>query len=127
MARGLQELEKIFVFDNSQFEEVFGHGNVAGILDHKRIVLRQLNWLSLKALPSLTNFCPEGHHFIFPSMSSKFGSVLIVKDCPKIATRFSLGEDKSVHAEAKARKLRKPYIEIECYSDQIRQRLPPYV
>ncbi|XP_031274950.1 probable disease resistance protein At4g27220 [Pistacia vera] len=127
MAQGLQELEKIFVFDNSQFEEVFGHENVAGIMDHKRIVLRQLNWLSLKALPSLTNFCQEGYHFIFPSMSSKLGSVLIVKDCPKIATRFSLGEDKSVHAEAKARKLRKPYIEIECYSDQIRQRLPPYV
>ncbi|KAK0599144.1 hypothetical protein LWI29_002726 [Acer saccharum] len=75
-------------------------------------------------------------HFIFPSLSS-----LVVKECPKITTRFSVDQNRSVHAEAKAPQTGKEDVdteqsplettrEIECWlwePDSLRKQLPPYI
>ncbi|KAK1582400.1 hypothetical protein Q3G72_014588 [Acer saccharum] len=61
------------------------------------MVLPQLKSLTLEQLASLINFCPVGYHFIFPSLS-----ILVVIKCPKITTRFSVDQNRSVHAETEA-------------------------
>ncbi|KAJ0101999.1 hypothetical protein Patl1_04190 [Pistacia atlantica] len=58
VAPRLQKLKEIFVYDNSELEEVFGDKDVADVMDHKEIVLPQLHWLYLNQLPSLSKFCP---------------------------------------------------------------------
>ena len=63
--------------------------------DDREMVLPQLKELNLGELESLVNFCPVGYHFIFPSLSR-----LMVSRCPKITTRFSVDQNRSVHAEA---------------------------
>ncbi|KAJ0045113.1 hypothetical protein Pint_04551 [Pistacia integerrima] len=101
IARGLQQLEELYVEDNFQLEELFGHKDVAGIMDDEEIVLPQLNYLTLKALPSLTNFfCPGGCHFIFPSLRK-----LVVEDCGATVSIFSFTRDECVHADEKVLKL----------------------
>ncbi|KAJ0102004.1 hypothetical protein Patl1_04195 [Pistacia atlantica] len=106
----LQKLKEIFVYDNSELEEVFGDKDVADVMDHKEIVVPQLKRLDLGQLPR----------------------------CPKMSTRFSMGEDRCVHAKAKALTMGKqheiaefpsePSIDIECYNfDEIQKRLPRYI
>ncbi|KAJ0044618.1 hypothetical protein Pint_04141 [Pistacia integerrima] len=102
VAPHLQKLRVIRVYDNSKLEEVFGDKDVADVMDHKEIVLPQLDCLRLYQLPSLSKFCPVGYHFIFPSLSH---GRLVIKGCPKMSTRFSMGEDRCVHAKAKALKM----------------------
>ncbi|XP_031281261.1 disease resistance protein At4g27190-like [Pistacia vera] len=93
IARGLQQLEELYVEDSVQLEEVFGHKDVAAIMEDEEIVLPQLNYLTLKALPSLTNFfC----HFIFPSLRK-----LEVEDCGATVSIFSLTRGERVHADKK--------------------------
>ncbi|KAJ0102578.1 hypothetical protein Patl1_04661 [Pistacia atlantica] len=96
IARGLQQLEVLVVEHNFQLEEVFGHKEVAGIMEDEEIVLPRLNYLRLRALPSLTNFCPEGCHFIFPSLRK-----LKFQDCGATVPIFSLTGDECVHADEK--------------------------
>ncbi|KAJ0103111.1 hypothetical protein Patl1_04188 [Pistacia atlantica] len=55
----LQKLKEIRVYDNSELEEVFGDKDVADVMDHKEIVLPQLDDLYLEELPSLSKFCPD--------------------------------------------------------------------
>ncbi|KAJ0045028.1 hypothetical protein Pint_04138 [Pistacia integerrima] len=98
VAPHLQKLKEIFVYDNSELEEVFGDKDFADVMDHKEIMLPQLDWLELEQLPSLTKFCLVGYHFLFPSL--RYGP-LVIKGCPKMSTRFSMGEDGCVHAKAK--------------------------
>ncbi|KAJ0046888.1 hypothetical protein Pint_04126 [Pistacia integerrima] len=119
----LQKLKEIFVYDNSELEEVFGDKDVADIMDHKEIVLPQLDDLYLEELPSLSKFCPVGYHFIFPSLSDIM-ALLVIKGCPKMSTRFSMGEERCVHAKAEALKMgnqdqisefpSEPSMEIHC-------------
>ncbi|KAJ0044734.1 hypothetical protein Pint_04131 [Pistacia integerrima] len=70
VAPRLQKLERIHACYNSELEEVFGDKDVADVMDHKEIVLPQLDCLTLIHLPSLSKFCPVGYHFIFPSLSN---------------------------------------------------------
>ncbi|XP_031278790.1 probable disease resistance protein At4g27220 [Pistacia vera] len=130
----LQKLERIHVYENSELEEVFGDKDVADVMDHKEIMLPQLDWLCLPQLPSLSKLCPVGYHFIFPSLSR----LLVINGCPKMSTRFSVGEDRCVHAKAKPLKMgnqdkiadfpSEPSIDIKCFGfDQIKQSLPPYI
>ncbi|XP_031281259.1 uncharacterized protein LOC116139735 [Pistacia vera] len=96
IARGLQQLAELYVEDNVQLEEVLGHTDVAGIMEDEEIVLPQLNYLRLVALPSLTNVCPGGCHFIFPSLRK-----LEFQDCGATVPTFSLTGDECVHADEK--------------------------
>ncbi|XP_031283568.1 probable disease resistance protein At4g27220 [Pistacia vera] len=96
IARGLQQLEELYVEDNFQLEEVFGHKEVAGIMEDEEIMLPQLNYLKLRELPSLTNFCPGGCHFKFPSLRN-----LEFEDCGATVPIFSLTGDECVHADEK--------------------------
>ncbi|KAJ0088856.1 hypothetical protein Patl1_33083 [Pistacia atlantica] len=101
IARGFQQLTLLEVIDNSELEEIFGDNDV---IDEKEIQLPQLQRIYLADLPRLTNFCHVDYHFIFPAPPLL---ELAVKRCPKISTRFSWDEEnKSVHAEAKAPKIR---------------------
>ncbi|KAJ0046757.1 hypothetical protein Pint_04494 [Pistacia integerrima] len=95
-ARGLQQLEELYVEDNVQLEEVFGHKDVAGIMEDEEFELPQLNYLKLRALPSLTNFCPGGCHFKFPSLRK-----LEFQECGATVPIFSLTGDECVHADEK--------------------------
>ncbi|KAJ0101997.1 hypothetical protein Patl1_04192 [Pistacia atlantica] len=63
---------------------------------------------------------------------------LVIKGCPKMSTRFSMGEDRCVHAKAKPLKMgnqdqiadfpSEPSIDIDCFGfDQIKQSLPLYI
>ncbi|KAK1581585.1 hypothetical protein Q3G72_007177 [Acer saccharum] len=94
---GLQKLKTIYIGRSFQLEELFGHKDEVDMTSHRETVLPQLQKLTLKELASLINFCPVGYHFIFPSLSELF-----VRECPKITTRFSVDQNRSVHAEAKA-------------------------
>ncbi|KAK4851825.1 hypothetical protein QYF36_018701 [Acer negundo] len=76
-------------------EELFGHKDEADMKSHREMVLPQLQQLTLQQLASLVNFCHVGYHFIFPSLSRLF-----VTKCPKIAARFSVDQNRSMHAEA---------------------------
>ncbi|KAJ0101996.1 hypothetical protein Patl1_04199 [Pistacia atlantica] len=113
VAPRLQKLGKIYVYDNSELEEVFGDKDVADVMDHKEIVLPQLGWLYL------------GNYQVSPR-------------CPKMSTRFSMGEDRCVHAKAKPLKMgnqdqiaefpSEPSIDILCWGfHQIKERLPLYI
>lgn len=93
---GLQELRELQISYNKRLEEVFGQKDEAVIWDNNEIVLGKLGLLVLIGSPSLTNFCPVGYHFIFPSMTG-----LTIFGCPMISTRFSARQTDTVHAEAK--------------------------
>ncbi|TXG66948.1 hypothetical protein EZV62_008223 [Acer yangbiense] len=92
---GLQKLRTLNVEDSFQLEELFGHKDEADMTSCKAMVLPQLQELTLQQLASLVNFGPVGYHFIFPSLSR-----LLVTECPKITIRFSIDQNRSVHAEA---------------------------
>ncbi|KAK2639060.1 hypothetical protein Ddye_026855 [Dipteronia dyeriana] len=131
---GLQKLRTISVEKSFQLEELFGHKDEADMTSHREMVLPQLQQLSLEQLASLVNFCPVGYHFIFPSLSW-----LVVIECPKLTTRFSIDKNRSVHAEAKAPQTAKEDVDMElsppkttrdikCWDyDSLRKRLPPYI
>ncbi|KAH9802683.1 putative disease resistance protein [Citrus sinensis] len=133
IARGLQKLRELTVCDNMRLVEVFGQKDEAGIGNDYEIVLSELWHLELNGLPSLTNVCPMGYHFIFPSLRS-----FKVIDCPMISTRFSAGQTDSVHAEAEEPQMDDENVSakvpLECASlvvdcvsfDKIQEVLPPY-
>ncbi|KAJ0046893.1 hypothetical protein Pint_04129 [Pistacia integerrima] len=134
VAPRLQKLEGIFAFANYELEEVFGDKDVADVMDHKEIELPQLDSLYLCALPSLTKFFPVGYHFVFPTLKDS----LTIGNCPKMSTRFSMGEDGCVHAKAKALKMgsqdqiaefpSEPSIDIIRWGfDVIKESLPLYI
>ncbi|TXG66987.1 hypothetical protein EZV62_008262 [Acer yangbiense] len=133
---GLQKLKTIYIGRSFQLEELFGHKDEADMTSHRETVLPQLQKLTLKELASLINFCPVGYHFIFPSLSKLF-----VTKCPKLTTRFSVDQNRSVHAEAKAPQTGKenadmeqspPETTREIYCQEwmpnaLREQLPPYI
>ncbi|KAL9441225.1 hypothetical protein AB3S75_019826 [Citrus x aurantiifolia] len=114
--------------------EVFGQKDDAGFEDNYEIVVGELWCLELNRLPSLTNVCPMGYHFIFPSLRS-----FKVIDCPMISTRFSAGQTDSVHAEAEEPQIAEEHVSakfplelasfvVDCISfDKIQEVLSPYI
>ncbi|KAI9185589.1 hypothetical protein LWI28_008612 [Acer negundo] len=131
---GLQNLRALNVEKSFQLKELFGHKDEADMTSDREMVLPQLVILSLEQLASLINFCPIGYHFIFPSLS-----MLFVAECPKLTTRFSVDQNRSVHIEAEAPQTDKEDVdmeqsplettmEIKCWNpDSLRKRLPPYI
>ncbi|KAK1548820.1 hypothetical protein Q3G72_009996 [Acer saccharum] len=130
---GLQKLKALIVESSSQLEELFEHKDEADMTSDKEMVLPQLEKLTLQQLASLINFSHVGYHFIFPSLSR-----LVVTECPKLTTRFSIDQNRSVHAEAKAPQTGKEDVDMkqsplettkEIYGlnfDALQKRLPPY-
>ncbi|KAK4852577.1 hypothetical protein QYF36_025166 [Acer negundo] len=133
---GLQKLRTLYIRGSFQLEELFGHKDEADMTsdDDREMVLPRLEELTLEQLGSLVNFCPVGYHFIFPSLSRLF-----VTKCPKITTRFSVDQNRSVHAEAKVpqmgkedadmkRSPRKTTVEIDYRGFYgVESILPPYI
>ncbi|KAK0602308.1 hypothetical protein LWI29_032199 [Acer saccharum] len=131
---GLQKLKTLIVKSSSQLEELFGHKDEADMTSDREMVLPQLQNLTLRQLASLVNFCPIGYHFKFPSLSE-----LVVSRCPKITTRFSVDQNRSVYAEVEAPQTSKEDVDMEqsppeitreiyCRNpDALRKRLPPYI
>ena len=95
LARNLLQLEELIIQNCGELEQIFIEDDAADMTSHREIVLPQLQKLILQQLASLVNFCPVGYHFIFPSLSK-----LMVFSCSKITTRFSVDQNRSVHAEA---------------------------
>ncbi|KAK0602709.1 hypothetical protein LWI29_036175 [Acer saccharum] len=141
LARNLLRLERIVISSCGELEqiiveELFGHKDAADMTSDKEMVLPQLKELTLEKLASLVNFCPVGYHFIFPSLSK-----LMVTQCPKLTTRFSVDQNRSVHAEAKAPQTSKEDVdmeqsplettkEINCREwmpNALQEQLPPYI
>ncbi|TXG66913.1 hypothetical protein EZV62_008188 [Acer yangbiense] len=131
---GFQKLRTLIIEESFQLEELFGHKDEADMTSDREMVLPRLDRLTLKQLASLVKFCPVGYHFIFPSLSW-----LVVKGCPKITTRFSVDQNRSVHTKAQAPQTAKEDVDmelsslkttrnIECWDfDSLRKRLPPYI
>ncbi|KAJ0101555.1 hypothetical protein Patl1_05232 [Pistacia atlantica] len=109
---------------------VFGQKDGANVMELKQIVLPQLQKLSLRRLPSLINVCPVGgYHVIFASLRQ-----LRVRECPKIATRFSLAHPSKgpdapeISMEDRTRFPAEPVADIHCQQpNDFRERLPPYI
>ncbi|KAK2652133.1 hypothetical protein Ddye_011989 [Dipteronia dyeriana] len=126
--RGLKKLRNLYIQTAFQLEVLFGHKDEAGMTGDREIVLPLLEVLTLRELASLVNFCPSDCHFRFPSLSH-----LWVTECPKIITRFSVDQNRSVHAEAEedvAMKQSPPETTVEIYCqdfDALRKRLPTYI
>ncbi|KAK2639054.1 hypothetical protein Ddye_026849 [Dipteronia dyeriana] len=129
---GLPKLKTLEVEESYQLEEV--DNDEEDMTGHREMVLPQLQRLTLQQLASLVNFCPVGYHFIFPSLS-----YLWITKCPKLTTRFSVDQNRSVHGEAEALETVKEDVDMEnsppettgtiyCYNfDDLRKRLPPYI
>ncbi|XP_030929841.1 disease resistance protein At4g27190-like isoform X2 [Quercus lobata] len=89
IADSLLELKILIVIENSQLMEVFTHEGDAGV--QKDVTLPQLQWMGLKGLPRLVNFCPKNYQFILPKWRW-----LIVESCKKMRTTFTRTPDRSV-------------------------------
>ncbi|XP_022753333.1 uncharacterized protein LOC111301714 isoform X2 [Durio zibethinus] len=63
----------------------------------KVIQLPQLVNLDLVMLPNLVSFCPEGYHFVLPSLQ-----FFLVRGCPNITRSFSVDSEQSGHAKTEA-------------------------
>ncbi|TXG67022.1 hypothetical protein EZV62_008297 [Acer yangbiense] len=122
----LQKLKTINIGGSFQLEELFGHKDEANMTSRIEMVLPQLQKLTLAELASLINFCPIGCHFIFPSLSE-----LLVTKCPKLTTRFSVDQNRSVHAEAKAPQTGKEGVDMEQSAPETTRETicwgPPYI
>ncbi|KAL5786635.1 hypothetical protein ACOSQ2_009027 [Xanthoceras sorbifolium] len=82
-AKTLVKLKKMDIFSSTNITEVVG--NQGDVIDDK-IIFNSLKSLSLKGLPSLTNFCSWNCTLEFPSLEE-----LNVSHCPKMKI-FSRGD-----------------------------------
>ncbi|KAK4576176.1 hypothetical protein RGQ29_026927 [Quercus rubra] len=89
IADSLLELKILMVKENSQLMEVFTHEGDAGV--QKDVTLPQLQFMGLKGLPSLVNFCPNNYQFILPKWKQ-----LRVESCEIVRTTFTRTPDRSV-------------------------------
>uniref|UniRef100_A0A7N2M911 Disease resistance protein n=1 Tax=Quercus lobata TaxID=97700 RepID=A0A7N2M911_QUELO len=89
IADSLLELKILIVKENSQLLEVFTHEGDAGV--QKDVTLPQLQFMGLKGLPSLVNFCPKNYQFILPKWME-----LSVESCKNMRTTFTRTPDKRV-------------------------------
>jgi hypothetical protein len=96
MASGLKKLQQLKVKESSQLLGVFGqddHASPANL--DKEMVLPDLEWLSLEELPSIVYFSHGCCDFIFPCLS-----MLEVRQCPKLTTRFATTSNGSMSAQS---------------------------
>jgi hypothetical protein len=97
MASGLKRLQILKVKESSQLLGVFGqddHASLANI--EKEMVLPDLEWLILEKLPSIVFFSHGCCDFIFPCLS-----ILVVRHCPKLSTRFATTSNDLMSAQSK--------------------------
>ncbi|XP_024033400.1 putative adenylate cyclase regulatory protein isoform X2 [Citrus clementina] len=118
VARNLQQLKELDIAGCEKLEQIFVGDNA--VEECKEIVLPGVQRLNLRNLPKLVHLCPVGCHLILPSLTH-----LRVTICPRIAARFSVDQNGSVHVKSEARQLGDETnfaMEIDCSStDQIRQ------
>ncbi|KAL9444109.1 hypothetical protein AB3S75_017314 [Citrus x aurantiifolia] len=117
VARDLQQLKKLYIASCEKLEQIFVGDNA--VEECKEIVLPGVQRLNLRNLPKLVHLCPVGCHLILPSLTH-----LRVTICPRIAARFSVDQNGSVHVKSEARQIDETNfaMEIDCSStDQIRQ------
>ena len=89
IADSLLELKILIVKENSQLMEIFTHEGDAGV--QKDVTLPQLEFMGLKGLPSLVNFCPNNYQFILPKWIE-----LRVESCKNMRTTFTRTPDGSL-------------------------------
>ncbi|XP_030937752.1 uncharacterized protein LOC115963005 isoform X2 [Quercus lobata] len=89
IADSLLELKILIVKENSQLMEVFTHEGDAGA--QKDVTLPLLEFMGLKGLPSLVNFCPKNYQFILLKWRK-----LRVESCKNMRTTFTRTPDRSV-------------------------------
>ncbi|XP_024952002.2 probable disease resistance protein At4g27220 [Citrus sinensis] len=117
VARDLQQLKELSIDDCEKLEQIFVGDNA--VEECKEIVLPGVWLLNLLNLPKLVHLCPVGCHLILPSLTH-----LWVTICPRIAARFSVDQNGSLHVKSEARQIDETNfaMEIDCSStDQIRQ------
>nr|POF06829.1 disease resistance protein rps2 [Quercus suber] len=101
IADSLLELQKLEVKLNHRLMEVFTHEGDAGV--QKDVTLPQLEFMDLKSLPSLVNFCPKNYQFILPKLS-----LLRVESCKKMSTTFTRTPDRIVHINGQVAQIDEP-------------------
>ncbi|KAF3958807.1 hypothetical protein CMV_016313, partial [Castanea mollissima] len=89
IADSLLELKILAVKKNSQLMEVFTHEGDTGV--QKDVTLPLLEFMKLKGLPSLVNFCPKNYQFILPNWME-----LKVESCKNMRTNFTRTPDRIV-------------------------------
>ncbi|KAL3612742.1 hypothetical protein D5086_003762, partial [Populus alba] len=96
MASGLKKLQILRVSESSQLLGVFGKGDDALPANTEKVlVLPDLKWLFLQKLPSIVYFSHGCYDFIFPYLS-----ILVVRQCPKLSTRFATTSNGSMSAHS---------------------------
>ena len=96
MASGLKRLQLLVVRESSQLLGVFGQDDHASPINtEKELVLPDLRWMFLEKLPSIVYFSHGCCDFIFPCLS-----ILVVRHCPKLSTRFGTTSNGSMSAQS---------------------------
>jgi len=96
MASGLKRLHRLEVKESSQLLGVFGQDDHASPVNvEKEMVFPNLNCLILEKLPSIVYFSHGCCGFIFPCLS-----LLVVRRCPKLFTRFATTSNGSMSAQS---------------------------
>ena len=96
MASGLKKLQILKVSESSQLLGVFGQGDHGSPVNvEKEMVFPNLNCLILEKLPSIVYFSHGCCGFIFPCLS-----LLVVRRCPKLFTRFATTSNGSMSAQS---------------------------
>jgi len=96
MASGLKRLRTLEVRESSQLLGVFGQDDhVSPVNVEKEMVLPHLEQLILEKLPSIVYFNHGCCDFIFPCLS-----ILVVRQCPKLSTRFATTSNGSMSAQS---------------------------
>jgi hypothetical protein len=96
MASGLKKLQTLIVRESSQLLGVFGQDDHASPANtEKELVLPDLGWLFLEKLPSIVYFSHGCCDFRFPCLS-----ILVVRQCPKLSTRFATTSNGSMSAQS---------------------------
>ncbi|KAI5605895.1 hypothetical protein BDE02_01G383800 [Populus trichocarpa] len=97
MASGLKKLKILEVSESSQLLGVFGQDDHASPVNiEKEMVLPDLKLLILEKLPSIVYFSHGCCDFIFPCLS-----ILVVRHCPKLSTRFATTSNDLMSAQSK--------------------------
>jgi hypothetical protein len=96
MASGLKKLRELKVRESSQLLGVFGLDDHASPVNiEKEMVLPDLELLILEKLPSIVYFSHGCCDFRFPCLS-----ILVVRQCPKLSTRFATTSNGSMSAQS---------------------------
>jgi len=96
MVSGFKKLQILEVRESSQLLGVFGQDDHASPVNiEKEMVFPNLELLILEKLPSIVYFSHGCCDFIFPCLS-----ILVVRQCPKLSTRFATTSNGSMSAQS---------------------------